>query len=447
MTSLTFACLMNTTEMPAVGFAIVNPGKQNADATLTLYSPVGQATGKSTASIPAGGQFFKRANQLFPNAATGGWVQLTSDVTGLRGFWMTGDAGTVGDNAEAETSDTELVLPLVTVTSEIVIVNPGSRDTSVRIKLYSVNGQEVAEPAVRVLPPKGAFRAPATTLFSPLDWSSVTHAKISSGMPVVAAAQVRDFRVSPSLSLVNAVSVSSRAPTFAFPHVLQGPVGDSRYITTLGITNVSSSPQTMTFAFYPADGSPPQTVQQAFPANGAVRASARTIFGFGDEFRSGWVSVTAPRGAIGFASNADIEQGGSTLSPSMARPQLNFIFGYIAAAPPWWTGLTLVNPGTTAASVDIFAIAPDGSLIGGAQDSPAAHFVISPNGKISRLLNEWITTTQSRSSDGGFVYVRSSAPLYGLGLLFTQDRRILSVIPGFDLAAGAYDPPQSGSKP
>ena len=112
---------------------------------------------------------------------------------------------------------TDLILPLVTISSEITVVNTGSRATTIRIKLYNVKGRRVAEPVVRVLPPKGAFRAPATALFTPFDWSSVTHAKISSGMPAVAAAEVRDFRVAPSLSLVNAVSVPSGPIHFGFP--------------------------------------------------------------------------------------------------------------------------------------------------------------------------------------------------------------------------------------
>ena len=168
----------------------------------------------------------------------------------------------------------------------------------------------------------------------------------------------------------------------------------------------------------------------------------RTVFGFGDEFRFGWVKVTAPRGAVGFASNTDVAQGGSTLASGISRPESNFMLGYIVSLPPWWTGLTLVNPGMTTAVVDLFAIAPDGSLIGGADDTPTAHVSIPPNGKTSRLLIEWIPKTQSLSSDGGFIFVRSSVPLYALALSFTRDLHILSDIPEFDLPPAAYDPPR-----
>jgi hypothetical protein len=440
--SLSFARLIDTNEMQNVGFAIINPSKNAAEATFTLYGAVGQVVGTSKATVPAGGQLTKQAAQLFPQTSVGGWVQATSDVADLRGFWMTGDAVSGDVNVETQTANSELMLPLITETSEITVINTGLRNTTVRIKLYNARGRQAAQPVVRVLPPKGAFRAPAGSLFTPPDWSSVTHARISSGTPAIASAQIRDVRFAFSLLLVNALSGQTGPSTLVFPHVLQGQIGVSQYITTLGITNLSSSSQTMTLTFYPYDGSPPQSIQRTYPGNAAVRASAATLFGFGDEFRLGWVKVSAPRGAAGFASNADVVQGVSALTSGMSRPQSTFILGYIAAVSPWWTGLTLVNPGMTTATVDLFAIAPDGSLIGGADDSPEAHFSIPPDGKISRLLNEFVPRMQSLRSNGGFIFVRSSVPLYPMALSFNSDRHIFSVIPEFDLPAATYDPPR-----
>jgi hypothetical protein len=442
--SVTFACLMTEAEMQTVSFAIVNPNRLDAEATFTLYGLVGEVVQTSRSTIPGGGQLIRRAADLFPQAQGGGWVQATSDVSGLRGFWMMGDFVSVGDTAEAEASAAELILPLITISSDIVIINTASKDTAVRIKLFSVSGQQVDDAVVRVLPPKGAFRASANSLFSPRDWASVTHAKISSGAPVSAAAQVGDFRVAPSLSIGNAVPVSTGATNLVFPHVVQGPLNSSLFITTLGITNISSSAQVMNLTFHPADGSPAQTVQRTFPGNGAIRASARTIFGFGDEFRFGWVQVSAPRGAVGFSSNADVERGGSTMALAMSRPQTDFIFGYLAASDIWSTGLTFVNAGESIASVDIFALAASGSLIGGADNIPTARFQLPPDGKISRLVNEWIAPVTSSGSDGGFIFVRSSEPIFGFGLLFTRDDHIFSVVPEFDLPRAAYDPPSPG---
>ena len=429
-------------EFSRFGVAVVNPQPATADITFTLYGSVGEPVQTSTLKIPAGGQVSKLARELFPSAGTGGWIQATSPVNGLRGFWLVGNFSTFADGAEAAAAASETVLPVITDQTELALLNPGSDDAAVLIRLYGANGQELAEPAVQVLPPKGSFRGRTTTLFSLLDWSAATHARIVSGIPVVASATLINFQADPSLSAINAVSTATPLTEFAFPHVVLGTLGASNYDTILGITNRSVSPQTVTLTFFPTDGSASVDAQRILPGSGGLRTSARTLFPLPSSFQSGWVKVTAPLGAVGFAANADIQQAGVTITAGASSTQTNFIFGHIANLPPWWTGLALVNPGQSAASVEIFAIAPDGSLIGGADNVASARIVIQPGGKISRLLNEWIPQTQSRSTDGGFVFVRSSVPLYGLSEFFTRDLRVLSIVPGFDLAAGVtFAPP------
>ena len=150
--SLSFARLIDTSEMPNVGFAIINLSKGAAETTFTLYGTVGNVIAAAKATVPPGCQLTRWAAQLFPQASAGGWVQATSDVAGLCGFLMMGDGLTVTENVEAETANSGLILPYITISSEITVVNTGSRNTTIRIKLYNVNGRQVADPVVRVLP-------------------------------------------------------------------------------------------------------------------------------------------------------------------------------------------------------------------------------------------------------------------------------------------------------
>src|SRR4029079_16065595 len=73
--SLTFACLIEKSEMSNVGFATINPGKETAETTFTLYGAAGKVIGRAKATPPAGGQLSESAAQLFPQAPAGGWVQ------------------------------------------------------------------------------------------------------------------------------------------------------------------------------------------------------------------------------------------------------------------------------------------------------------------------------------------------------------------------------------
>ena len=434
--TLNFGYVIAPGELSRIGIAIVNPQTSIAQTTFTLYGGAGDVLQTSTIPIPAAGQLSKFASEVFPSAATGGWIQATSSTSGLRGFWLVGNLTTFGDAAEAAVASPEMVLPVITDQTDVALLNPGSGDAAVLIRLYGANGQELAEPAVRVLPPKGSFRGRSTTLFSPLDWPAASHLKIVSGTPIVASATLTNFQAAPSLSAINAQSTAGPLTEFVFPHVVAGNLGANNYETIIGVTNLSAGPQTITLTFFASDGSAPVSIQRILSGNGGLRIPARTLFSLPDGFQSGWVRVVAPLGAAGFASNADTQQAGVLISSGVSRPQTNFIFGHIADLDPWWTGLALVNAGQSSATVEIFAIAQDGTLIG------AAGLVIPPGGKDARLLHEWIPQTQSRSVDGGFIFLRSNVPLHGLCLFFTRDLRILSIVPGFDLAAGmTFVPP------
>jgi hypothetical protein len=444
--TLNFGYVIGADELSRAAIAVVNPQAASAQTTFTLYGSAGEILQTANLTIPAGGQLSKLANQLFPTAGTGGWIQATSAAAGLRGFWLLGDFATFEDGAEAAAPASEMVLPLITDQSDISLLNPGSEDAAILIRLYTATGQELAEPAVRVLPPKGSFRGRATALFSPLDWSAATHAKIISGTPVVASAAISNFQMSPSLSALNAVSTVTPPTEFIFPHVVQGTLGADNYMTIIGVSNATATSQTVTLTFFPSDGSLPISIQRILAGNGALRMRASSLFQFSSALQSGWVRVSAPLGIAGFASNADLQQGGVSATAGLSRPQASFIFGHIADLAPWWTGVALVNPGQSSATVEIFAIAQDGTLIGGADNSATARFVIPPGGRVSQLLKEFIPQTQSRSVDGGFVFVRSNVPLYGLGLFFTRDLRILSIVPGLDVTAGVTFVPPSPAR-
>ena len=118
------------------------------------------------------------------------------------------------------------------------------------------------------------------------------------------------------------------------------------------------------------------------------------------------------------------------------------LFAHIAQATGWLTGVALLNTSSTTANVEVFAMNPDGTLIGGAQDSPAAAFTLAPGAKIAKLINDpWIPNAQT---NGGFVFVRTTndVPLYGIELFFLSNLALLSNVAPGALATGiTYTPP------
>src|SRR5581483_1344421 len=89
--TLNFPRAMAPGDFKTTGFAIVNPGPLDATATFTLYGSDATALGTSTQTIVKRGQISKLGSDLFPNATASGWVQATSSIAGLQGFWLGGD--------------------------------------------------------------------------------------------------------------------------------------------------------------------------------------------------------------------------------------------------------------------------------------------------------------------------------------------------------------------
>src|SRR5204862_6301239 len=124
---------------------------------------------------------------------------------------------------------------------------------------------------------------------------------------------------------------------------------------------------------------------------------------------------------------------------AVVQPQANgsttMIFPHIANGAPCATGLGLMNATVSTASVEVFAVRSDGTLIGSA---PA--FTLNAGAKTARLLSELIPATQN--VNGGFVFVRSSAPIFGLELFTLRSGGPIANVPASGLPAGVvFTPP------
>src|SRR5438045_8764517 len=75
--TLTFARVMGIADLPLTGFAVVNAGTTNASVTFTLRAGDGSVVSSSIQTVPGGGQFARLGNELFSDAAGGGWLQRT----------------------------------------------------------------------------------------------------------------------------------------------------------------------------------------------------------------------------------------------------------------------------------------------------------------------------------------------------------------------------------
>jgi hypothetical protein len=249
--------------------------------------------------------------------------------------------------------------------------------------------------------------------------------------------------------VTNAVAVASAATEANFPHVVSGVGGGGNWTTVVGVTNLANSSQTVTIAFTPKAGGSAITVNRTIAANGSMRDTAQNLFNFPSGFQDGWVRVAGTASLTAFVAYADSVSGGLAVVPVQAAARTTLLFAHIAdlpsppaAAPGWYTGLALLNTNNSDATVSVYAMNPDGSLIGGANNTTTAQFTLKAGSKAANLLSELIPQTQFRSSDGGFIFVSSTQPLYGLELFFLRNLRIIANVAAGTIPVGiTFTPP------
>jgi hypothetical protein len=95
------------------------------------------------------------------------------------------------------------------------------------------------------------------------------------------------------------------------------------------------------------------------------------------------------------------------------------IYSQISQTDVSFTGLALVNASSQSANIDVSLVQEDG------RTSAQRTLNIPANSKFSALLRELLPTS---AGQGGYVFVRSSAALYGIGMLGSSNGRFLTSV-------------------
>jgi hypothetical protein len=244
----------------------------------------------------------------------------------------------------------------------------------------------------------------------------------SAGAVVAGSSVTRGFLVPTESAVVNAVDALSPLTTLYFPHAISGEIGTSVYVTSIGVTNLSSNPQTVTLTFTPEPNGQPISVTRNLAGNGSLRERLRDIFNLPSGFQNGWVKVAGNSTVTGTVIYADTSAGALTAVPVQAVPKSTMLFAHIAGLPVWYSGIALLNASTTAANIEVSAMTPTNALIG------TRTFTLAGGHKDAKLLSELIP--QASSQNGGFVVVRSNVPVFGMELFGSTNGAILANVSG-----------------
>jgi hypothetical protein len=427
-------------EMGTVGIALVNPTLTTASLTFRLRSSTGAVLATSTSSIPPKGQIALSVAQSFPNATAAGWLSVDSDIDQVTGLWMGGDFVTSTDGARLLSTNDGIAYPAFTYlkgTTEISFANLGSSTLSGNLNLVSAAGSTVATVAFQV-PALGLFQRPVASLFpsqvASLDtagfWINVNSS--SSAAKVIGTSVTT--RPGADNIVANLVSVSYAK--FVFPHVVGGQLGGTVYDSLLTLTNYRTA-TTVTLTLTLTSGSV-LSVQRTIPMYGVLQASITALFNVASV--DGWLLVDTGGGSMsGLLTYTDTAGGGSTAveMQSTNAGDTVLIFGHIANVNPWWTGIALSNATTTDAQVEVFAFSPAGTLLTGPENLPIAAFTLPAQTKRAFLLDDLLPELTTRTSDGGYIFVRTAngVQIHGIELFFLRSGRVYSNVPPTRLTA------------
>src|SRR5262245_21876616 len=88
---LYFPRIFTPQDLQSTGFAVLNPGATNATVTFALYGNEGLLLATASRTVNARNQLARLGSELFPSTPGSGWVEVSSTVSGLQGFWLSGD--------------------------------------------------------------------------------------------------------------------------------------------------------------------------------------------------------------------------------------------------------------------------------------------------------------------------------------------------------------------
>ena len=183
-------------------------------------------------------------------------------------------------------------------------------------------------------------------------------------------------------------------------------------------------------------GTSEQSEKDFLDGNGALRTTAGELFGFpADALSSGWIQVDSTLGYvssyIGYGNTATPSFAAVAGQDATAASHFE-VFSQVAQGIGFYTGLTVVNPGTQDASLEFYTLRPDGTTVG------RSTVTVKAKQRVGRLFSELLPA--SLSQVGGWAYVRSSQPIIGAVLFGSTNGYALANVPQ-QIPAGDFIPP------
>ena len=426
---LFFPHLSSVTSGQFTGLAIANGSGTELNGNLQAFDAAGAAiAGSIDLKIGAGGQWSSLAGPLlgaeFDEHQHQGWLRVTGVPNSVSAFFSFGSPDLSAlDTAQASLRPVERLVfteirkpPVVT---RFHIANPNAGPATVSFELRGAWGGRIGGfPVTKQVAGNGVLVTDLTSLYPWLSNFSESHyVAVESNLPVVPFEQL--WKEGQHVAGLNGQSEGGRllyCPQFASTPDVRSAVS---------IVNLEGSMGQVTVRFVDDDsvgtGSDRFYVIQPF---GKVHIDSSWL-GALNESKTGYLEIRGNRlltGSVVFSDPAGIRFAAAL--PLQASGARKLVYSHLVSSSDFFTGLTLLNPGTSAASVVIEVFRPDGQLIASKTE------LIDPGKRISLLLIEYCQELLGENLTSGYFRVTSDEDILSFAIFGAFDLRFLAAIQG-----------------
>jgi hypothetical protein len=425
------------------GIAIVNPSAYPASVLLTLSSYSGTDSVSATIVVPAHGQTARLASQIFADLPLfGGSLAVTSDTAGLIASYQAFDPQeTFMDGTDMPGPSTELIVPVVPSInegiSEIDFYNGSERPTAVELQLWSFGGTLLGKSKIQI-PANGMYCDLANNMFpAGTDFSGASHITTASkpinvfsqAQPVSATSLFAGFTSGVpeggnyDLAALNALPSSKATTLGVIPYFRTG----AHHASTLSLVTIEPANVNVTVTAVANNGTVLGTRNLVLNSMGGYRAPLQSVFStLGFDERTGWLLIQSSGRISASLIYGRSDAPAITAVTMQPTPKYESVFPQLAQVSGLFTEITLVNPNSTAADAEVFALNPDGTTLG--------HTIVTvpPIGSLTKRIEQVLPEVLEQS--GGYIYVRASMPIFSLASIWSENGALLTRFDPQDLS-------------
>jgi hypothetical protein len=423
-------------EDTAIGFAFTNLGWQPDALTFMamedngipasgaeIVNPVTEYLGSRSQLSILDWQIFGNG---YLNSNSNGWTKLDSNSGTTNGFFLIFDTDlTLLDGANF--SDSQFTDFAFTEIQEdgynkISIINGNEENARADIQLVAADGT-IRSTQSRIIPKNGALTA---DLFD--DVFVGTEPDTGSYILVKSDKGLRSFQVmrqkSGDIATLAGQDITAGGTTLYSPQYVHG----NSYRTALSIINLDAIPGTVTFRYFREDGVQIGATRiLAIQANGKLYIEDPEFFLPLDPsaITAGYIKVVSDGIRIA-GSTVFGDRNRQSFISSLALIsdlQTSMLFSHIASNDLYFTGLAILNPNLTEATVTIQAFSADGVLLG------IKNELIGPQKRKAALLTQYFPSLMGKDQTSGYIRLSSDLPIASYAAFGTCTLSALSAIP------------------